>query len=266
VAYSTIYLPTITYPFPATTLTRKTLEKAQSMTTPLILSKMGYNQHMPTAVVYAPSTHGGIGMNNLYTEQGLAKVLQVLKHLRAKTTLGTLLTITIQAYQLQVGISRNVLEDTMPLPWMPDRWLNNLRSFLHSLGGTIKLENKWKIPKLQENDRHLMSNFLNANIPQHDLTKLNNCQLYLQVTTLAKITNHTGTKLLDTNITTKNQNPNLIPESSSQLRWPTQPSPGKTTWKLWTRTLQMLYTKPGMSMQLKVSLGPWLPQATAFCK
>ncbi len=80
-AYSTIYLPTIMYPFSATTLTRKILEKAQSMTTLLILSKMGYNQHTPKAVVYAPSTHGGIGMKNLYTKQGLAKVLQVLKHL-----------------------------------------------------------------------------------------------------------------------------------------------------------------------------------------
>jgi len=119
VAYSMIYLPTIMYPFPATTLTCKTLEKAQLMTTPMILSKMGYNQNMPKAVVYAPSTHGGIGMKNLHTEQGLAKVLQVLKHIQAKTTLGTLLTITIQAYQLQAGISRNVLEDSTPLPWMP---------------------------------------------------------------------------------------------------------------------------------------------------
>ncbi len=111
-----------------------------------------------------------------------------------------------------------------------------------------------------------MSDFLNANIPQRDLTKLNNCRLYLQVTTLAKITDHTGTKLLETNITTKNQNPDLITESSSQLQWQTQPSPGKTTWKLWTRTLQMLYTKPGMSTQLKISLGPWLPQATVYRK
>jgi len=83
-------------------------------------------------------------MKNLHTEQGLAKVLQVLKHIRAKTMLGTLLTITIQAYQLQAGISGNILEDTMPLPWMPDRWLNNLRSFLHSIGGTIKLETNGK--------------------------------------------------------------------------------------------------------------------------
>jgi len=236
------------------------------MTTPLILSKMGYNQNMPKAVVYAPSTHGGIGMKNLYTEQGLAEVLQVLKHLQAKTTLGTLLTITIKAYQLQAGIPRNVLEDTTPLPWMPDQWLNNLHAFLHSIGGTIKMENNWTIPKLREHDRHLMSNFLNANLPHCNLTKLNNCQLYLQVTTLAEITNHTGTKLLDTNITTKNRNPELLTESSSLLQWPTQPSPGENVWKLWTRTLQTLYTKPGMSTQLKTSLGPWLPQVAAFCK
>jgi len=81
VIYSTIYLPTITYPFPATTLPSKTLEKAQSMTTPLILSKMGYNRNMPKSVVYAPATHGGLGMTHLPTEQGLQKVLQVIKHL-----------------------------------------------------------------------------------------------------------------------------------------------------------------------------------------
>jgi len=51
------------------------------MTTLLILSKMGYNKNMPRAVVYAPTTHGGIGMKNLYTEQGLQKVLQVLNQL-----------------------------------------------------------------------------------------------------------------------------------------------------------------------------------------
>jgi len=81
VIYSTIYLPTITYPFPATTLPNMTLEKAQSMTSPLILSKMGYNRNMPKTVVYAPATHRGLGMTHLPMEQGLQKVLQVIKHL-----------------------------------------------------------------------------------------------------------------------------------------------------------------------------------------
>jgi len=66
--YTTIFLPTITYPFPATTLTIADLDKAQSMTTPTIISHMGYNCNMPKAVIYAPSTHRGLGLKHLHTE------------------------------------------------------------------------------------------------------------------------------------------------------------------------------------------------------
>jgi len=96
------------------------------MTTPIILSKMGYNKNMLKAVVYAPTTHGGIRMKNLYTEEGLQKVLQVIKHLQAWTTLGTLVNTTIDAYQIQAGIPNHVLIDTTYLPWMPDRWITQL--------------------------------------------------------------------------------------------------------------------------------------------
>ncbi len=43
VTYKTIFLLTITYPFPATFLSKMILEKAQSLTMPLILRKLGYN-------------------------------------------------------------------------------------------------------------------------------------------------------------------------------------------------------------------------------
>jgi len=252
------------YPFPVTTLPLKTLEKAQSMTTPLILSKMGYNRNMPKAVVYAPSTHRGIGMKHLYTKQGLSKVLHLMKHFWVKTTLDTLMNITIKAYQLQAGIPEPILEETTQLPWMPNHWINNLRAFLYEIGGKIQLEDPWMIPKLREHDRHLMQDFLLANLSNPELTKLNNCWLYLQVTTLATITDHTGTKLLDTNITSRHKTPDLKNVSISLLWWPTQPNPGNTAWTLWTRTLQKLYTKPWMATQLKHCLGPWHPQAAAY--
>jgi len=54
-----------------------------------------------------------------------------------------------------------------------------------------------------------MQDFLNANLPNKDLLKLNNCRVYLQVTTLAEISNHNGTNLLETNITTGNHTPTL---------------------------------------------------------
>jgi len=130
IVYSTIFLPTITYPFPATTLSIKDLEQAQSMTTPTIISHMGYNRNMPKVVIYAPSTHGGLGLKHLYTEQGVQKALQVIKHLRTRTTLGELMQTAIKAYQIQAGLPNSILEDTQPLPWLPHRWISNLREFL----------------------------------------------------------------------------------------------------------------------------------------
>jgi len=78
VTYKTIFLSTITYPFPATNLSATILEKAQSMTTPVILSHMGYNQNMPKAVVYALTTVGGLGFHHLSTEQGLQKIIHLI--------------------------------------------------------------------------------------------------------------------------------------------------------------------------------------------
>jgi len=87
-------------------------------------------------------------MKHLHTEQGLHKVLQVIKHHQAKTTLGNLLTTAIQAYQIQASIPKHILEDTEYLPWLSNQWINNLHAFLSSTNGSIHLDDPWMIPKL----------------------------------------------------------------------------------------------------------------------
>ncbi len=146
--YSTIFLPTITYPFPVTTLSLKALDKAQSLTTPMILRKMGYNHNMPKAIMYVPSSHGGIGFCHLHSEQGLQKVLQILKHLCTKTSLGNTIGIAMKAHQIHAGVALPILKYTNPIPWMTNRWLINVRDFLHKIQGKIKLESPWFINKL----------------------------------------------------------------------------------------------------------------------
>jgi len=144
------HLPTNdkTYPLPATTLPKSILDKAQSKTTTVILSKMGYNKNMPKAIVYAPSSHRGLRLKHLHTKQGLQKALQVLKHLCAQTVTGNLIATTLQAYQIQAGLEQPILEDTRPLPWMNSCWISTLRHFLQTIQGTIHLKNPWTIPKI----------------------------------------------------------------------------------------------------------------------
>jgi len=151
VTYTTIFLPTITHPFPATTISLKTLNKVQSLTTPLILSKIGFNQNMPKAVVYAPTSHGGLGFCHLHSEQSLQKVLQILKHLRARTTLGDTIDIAIKAHQMHSGIALPILKYTNPLPWVTNQWITNVREFLHQIHSTIHIATPWTIPIKSDN-------------------------------------------------------------------------------------------------------------------
>jgi len=226
------------------------LEKAQSLTTPLILSKLGYNQNMPKSVVYSPTSHSGLGLRHLFTEQGVQKILQMIKHIRARPSLGTLIESTIQAYQIQAGLIDSVLIDTHPLPWTPNRWINSLRHTLHTIKGQIVLNNLWTIPPSRVNDRYLMDDFLDTGHDTNTLKMINNCRMFLQVTTLAEITNCSGTHLLPEVLLQGRSHPTLTSTSNSNYNWPTQPDPGYSAWKTWTKSLQAYYTKPGLPTTL----------------
>jgi len=149
---------------------------------------------------------------------------------------------------------------------MNNRWITTLRQFLQSIQGTIHLENPWTIPKIRDKDRHLMEDFLNAQLTTKELQIINNCRLHLQVTTLAEITDHTGTRILPEATLSGNKIPTLQRTSESKFNWPKQPAPGKSAWALWTKTIKNQYIKPGMSTQLKTPLGLWTPQANEVRK
>jgi len=234
VTYKTIFLPMITYPLPATTLTKNILNQAHSMTTPIILSKLGYNRNMPKAVVYTPTSHGGIGLQNLHTEQGIQQTLHIIKHLHDHTHLGSFTKVTIKAHQIYTGISKPILEDTTTLPWMPNQWITNVWAFLHKISGTIHLQQPWVIPLLRQHNHHIMKDLLDAGYSANDLQTLNNCQMFLQVTTLAEISDHTRNRLLTEAYLNNNKTPSLQSISTSILKWPTQPNPAKPAWSLWT--------------------------------
>jgi len=104
---------------------------------------------MPKAVIYTPYNLGGIGFQHLHTKQGMQQVIQTLKHLHVFTTLGKTMQLAIDSYQITMpGITEHILQDTSPLPWMPERWISYLWQFLHQINGKIILKSPWLIPKL----------------------------------------------------------------------------------------------------------------------
>jgi len=114
------------------------------------------------------------------------------------------------------------------------------------------------LPKLLQNDCHLMEVITDMGLSMAQLRQINACQMYLQVTTLAKITNHTGTQLLPQAISKEATNlQQLQTISQLNLTWPMINHPATSCWKLWKTMLQKIFTGSMQSNRLTKPLGAW---------
>jgi hypothetical protein len=196
-AYHSSFLPSVTYPLPATFIAPQRLDLIQRDVTGAFLCKMGYNRNMPRSVVFAPVEIGGVGYRSLSVEQGVGQVILLLKHIRARTTLGIFMLTTLEVYQLTAGLSRPVLEDTQVLPHTEGFWFDSVRSFLHDITGSIKLEDPWCISPLRSNDRHIVDDVLaRSNLTDDEICRFNRCRLFLKVTCLSELIDHTGKRFI----------------------------------------------------------------------
>ena len=259
-AYKSSFAPSVLYPFPATFIRADYLCQLQHWVTEAFLSVMNYNRHTPWAVVYASTEYGGLGFYDFVVEQGIAQVLQLLKHCRSGTTLGGLLEVMINTFQLCTGIGKHILVDTQPLPHSEGFWLNSIHAFLHEISASISVENAWIVPCLRQGDSHIMEDFLDSGFfTQCEIRTLNFIWLYLWVTTLSDVTDHGGTYLLHSALTGLQEadgQPTLWSTVKSTLIWPNQAHPGKSSWCLWEHALRLTYASLG-SAKLWQPLGPW---------
>jgi len=251
VIYKQCYLPAVTYPLPASFMPPDLIYKSQQSATLWFLLRMGYPRTLPRSVVYAPTNIGGLGFIHLGFEQGVQQTLQLLRHLRARTSNGQLYSILISSYQLYIGIGHPILEDNRLLPWSPSGWLSSIRAFLYSINSQIRLDSPW-IP----HDRYIMEDVLH-NFSEKQQVAINNVRLYLRVTTLSEICDHTGTQVLEDFLLPPSSQPDVpLNKSGSSLLWPRQECPGHKAWQWWKKAIRRLYCKTN-SNYLRCSLGAW---------
>jgi len=213
-------------------------------------------------MVFAPWAVGGIGLQHLHYEMETQQILLLLRHLHAGTTLGKDITILIHTYQLwaglSAGLSTSVLSDTRPCSWVPDCWLSRIHRTLSE--HRIQIHHDiWTVSLIRQHDTHIMEAVMELNLKPAQLRQINACQMYLQVTTLAEITDHTGTQLLPQAILMKGQETptGLHDISTSLLDWPAIHLPALMCWKLWTCTICLIFTGDPHGIRLHTPLSPW---------
>jgi len=261
VIYRQCYVPAVTYPLPASVIPQGKLYDKQKSITTAFLAKTGYPRTFPWAVVFAPKTQGGIGLCHLGAKQGTQKILQVLKHMRAKTSIGTIYQVLINQYQLNSGFSEPILEATTPIPWSQAYWVDTLCTYLTQIQGTVILHQPWTPKERREHDKPLMVMLLQANLPlsTHEYKLLNNVRIHLQATMLSDICNHTGTHIRQECLQATPMLPNR-PQyyhcNHSTLKWPQHATPQPANWRLWSRTIKKLYSTSN-NTKLTKPLGKW---------
>jgi hypothetical protein len=133
-------------------------------------------------------------------------------------------------------------------------WVSHLWEFNDKYGLTVQREEKaWLLPQ-HKHDQFIMEAI--TDLPAANLKRLHGaqcCRLFLQVTTLADITNSAGTHLSDW-VT----NPKYSQASQCQATfiYPNQAKPNTTIWNDFVILLQLAFTE-GTNNKLRQPLGNW---------
>jgi hypothetical protein len=258
--YTTVFAPAIKYVFPGTSLSESFLYKLQLPILNLVLPKLGFNQHMPRDVVLAPLHFGGLGLMDLYVEQGVAHIMFILGQIRSFSPAADTILILLESYQISSGLPDNPFQFTKVQSYVSSPWVQSVQQFLCQCNATIALPGLHIIGLLRQNDAFIMHTAVALGFSASDLSCINQCRLFLQVMTLSEICNDNGDHILLAALeghTSALGTPSLQVHSQSTLQWPDQPRPEAASWRIWRRFLQHLlssHSTPGLIQPL----GQWL--------
>jgi hypothetical protein len=259
--YQSIFLPGVKYGMAASCIPTSDLKKLQQIITRPILPKLGYNRHFPSSIVYTTIHFGGIGLQDLPIEQGISHTTFGIGHLRANTEIATSLYILLESYMLNAGMILSPLQDNTLYSYVYAPWLNTLRSFLLLTDSRIATPLLSCPALLRLNDQPIMKVASKLDLNAIQLEKVNACRIWLQVTSVAEITDIDGKELLPYAVkgtSNTDDSPMLWVISPSKFRWPTHSKPTNSAWRLWGKVLQSKTHGATLNTsELKTPLGKW---------
>ena len=236
-AMDTTIIQSLQYPLPALTLTEKECTNIMAPILDVTLPHSHICRTYPRAVVYGPKSLMGLGKTELYVKQGVSQIGLIQQYLHTNTMTGELLRANIEAIKMHVGIGKNFfalnydrLHKLIPTSLMKHVWY-----FCYKYNISIHEEVTTNIILRRGNDRFLMEEIAlrNDSFSNNDLTHINRCRLYLQVATLADITNGNGMVIRQGVL-----KGNLKSLHQPYYKWPHQTRPGTNSWQLWRKAIK----------------------------
>ena len=211
IAYKTSMLrPSMKCPLCGTKFTAKESAKNDRSFLPTLLTTMGFNAKTKRLLFFGPPSLGCFGFTDTYMDQGISQVQMLLSHMRHQDEIGILLQILLEKLQLIIGLP------LLPLTYDPQRflrylepsWLKNVWEFIYSIKGHVHLEDCWELGEQRAQDKkpHVHVDIV---IAPRELKRLNACMPFLQMVTVADISDATG-RFMTNNIFKGNRHPDTM--------------------------------------------------------
>jgi hypothetical protein len=252
-AYNSLYLPSLGYRAPATTLTHQECYNIQKSVVDANMPKMGISRKSHRSVVFDTAQFGGLDLEHLAAYQGHSRLQYLMGHLRCNSTTGKLMRSMLDYTQLECECTGNVPEQDYgrySRVIMTENWITGIWEHLHSCNSTLKTTAKWKPPPNRQNDVDVMEALTETEeFSAKDLKDINRCRIYLQVFYISDISTHDGQGITDWARKGRRDG-----GRKSSWAWPVQQRP--TSWKAWELALDYLAPDGYVVPQL----GDWLEQ------
>ena len=131
--YRMMVCPKLEFPLTVTQFTQAECDSISTSCIRACLSKMGFNCNMPREVVYGPQSMFGIGMHDIFIEQGIKQISALVGHLRQDSNTGKMMQIELQWCQLQSGRAQPLLSNiAIPIDYIETCWIMCIRDFLRT--------------------------------------------------------------------------------------------------------------------------------------
>ena len=243
-------MPSLTYPLPCTMMTKEELRRVQYPSLKVAINAMGLNSSYPRCILFGDHRYQGLGMTDLYTQQGQEKIRYYVGHIRTRTDTARLLRIEKDYVELLSGRGRCPLEhpEVAMDTWLPRTWIQQLGQFLHECDGSIETEGERVIGQQRQNDHNIMDCVDHMSASEKD--KIQQCRLFLRVQSVADISTADGKRIEKDFYDGKRCR-------DSVLQWPTQGRPHKRAWKAWRRLIQQFVKSGTMDLRDTYKLGTW---------
>ena len=259
---TTTIMKTLEYPMRAIRLSKNDWDKIMVPILKVALPKSGVSKNFPHDVLYGPTCFQGRGLKHPWYHQELQHLEAFWDTVTYDNVTGQLFQQAVEEFRLELGTP----DDITAAPFarrkssLTDSYVMNLGASMAQFG--ISIEDPFHRPQTKRtHDVFLMQVFSSQTSDHKKLRLLNQCRTFLNVETLADITNAEGTRLLSD---LYDGNPTRSPLHSHS--WPRQPpSLSVAHWNQWKASLSQAFMITGSpTLTLARSLGDWTTDPNPF--